>query len=91
MFLPNETEAIAISGGKDVEEALQILVKLVPLVVITTGPDGAVASNGRETWRQPAYDIEGRFPLDIKEIPLINQTQSGTLQELATALLVGSL
>lgn len=42
VFLPNEAEAIAISGKNNVTEAGQFLAVICPLVVIKTGEKGAV-------------------------------------------------
>ncbi|MBX3240999.1 MAG: carbohydrate kinase family protein [Chitinophagaceae bacterium] len=42
VFLPNEAEALAISGEKDLVKAGLFLAKLCPLVVIKTGEKGAV-------------------------------------------------
>ena len=62
IFFPNETEAISISGAKDVEEALAILSKKVPMVVITTGPYGAIATDSKQIWRHPAFDVSSTLP-----------------------------
>lgn len=42
-FLPNATEAMAYTRTRTVTEALYALADLVPLAVVTNGPDGAVA------------------------------------------------
>lgn len=58
IFLPNEMEAMRLSGKGSVEEALDWLTERVPAVVIKLGPDGAVARRGEETVRRPAFDIQ---------------------------------
>ena len=48
VFLPNEQEALKISGAKDVENALDLLSGLAASVVIKRGPAGVVTrSQGR--------------------------------------------
>jgi sugar/nucleoside kinase (ribokinase family) len=54
IFLPNEQEALSISGQKDLESAVQFLSDLVKIVVIKMGQDGAmVASDGRRYYGTP--------------------------------------
>ena len=43
VFLPNEDEALALTGRERVEQALRALVELCPLVALKLGADGAVA------------------------------------------------
>lgn len=58
LFFPNETEAMAISGKESVEEALEELTKDSDiLVVITTGPQGAIAKQRDQVWKHAAYDV----------------------------------
>jgi sugar/nucleoside kinase (ribokinase family) len=46
LFLPNETEAIRISGEEQIDRAVQSLARSVALVVAKLGQDGAVAAQG---------------------------------------------
>jgi sugar/nucleoside kinase (ribokinase family) len=63
VFLPNEAEALAISGKKDVAEAGRSLAKLGPLVIVKCGEKGARAfRNGAkkdETWELHPNETTG--------------------------------
>ena len=48
VFLPNEREACKAAGTEDLEEAIDKLSKLVPLLVVKVGPKGALAQRGSE-------------------------------------------
>jgi sugar/nucleoside kinase (ribokinase family) len=48
-MLGNESEALEMTGETDVEAALVALTKTCPVVALTRGAAGAVASDGRET------------------------------------------
>jgi len=58
IFLPNEVEAMRLSGQDSVEKALDWLAERAPTVVIKLGTEGAVARRGEETVRRPAFEIE---------------------------------
>jgi len=58
IFLPNEVEAMRLSGQESVEKALDWLAKRAPTVVVKLGPEGGVARRGEETVRRPAFEIE---------------------------------
>ena len=49
VFLPNENEALAISGASNVEAALEILKQRSRVVAIKCGRSGAIAGRGGET------------------------------------------
>lgn len=51
VFLPNEAEALAISGETDVERAGRELSACGPLVVVKRGEDGAMVFKGQQSWR----------------------------------------
>jgi sugar/nucleoside kinase (ribokinase family) len=51
VFVPNASEARAISGQADVEAALASLVEQVPIVAVKLGAEGAVARRGKEVVR----------------------------------------
>jgi sugar/nucleoside kinase (ribokinase family) len=46
VFLPNEREAIKITGATNLDEALAKLTKIVPLIVVKKGSSGATAYRG---------------------------------------------
>ena len=48
VFLPNEREACKAAGTDDLEAAIQTMTKLVPLVVVKRGRQGALAQQGKE-------------------------------------------
>jgi sugar/nucleoside kinase (ribokinase family) len=54
VFLPNATEATRIAGVASVDEAVVSLAALARLVVVKTGPDGAVAARDEQLVRAPA-------------------------------------
>ncbi|MDP9158621.1 MAG: carbohydrate kinase family protein [Acidobacteriota bacterium] len=54
VLLPNEHEACKISKTQDVHSAAKVLSKLVPLVVIKRGSDGAIAQHGSEIFSASA-------------------------------------
>ena len=58
LFLPNEAEAMLLSGTNTVEDALTALADRVPTVVIKLGPDGAIAKRGGEVVRRGAFAID---------------------------------
>jgi sugar/nucleoside kinase (ribokinase family) len=58
IFLPNAREAKLITGLSDVQAAARELAKLVPLVVVKLGADGAMAYRGPELLLSPALKID---------------------------------
>jgi sugar/nucleoside kinase (ribokinase family) len=58
VFLPNETEAMQLTGEPDVEAALAALTRRVPIVAVKLGPEGAVARRGQEEVRRPGFVVE---------------------------------
>ena len=58
IFLPNAREAMLITATQDVQSAARELAKIVPLVVIKLGAEGALARRGDETWSSPALKLE---------------------------------
>jgi sugar/nucleoside kinase (ribokinase family) len=57
VFLPNAREARKIAGTEDAQAALAFLAKRVPLVVIKTGSEGALAQRGQEQFKSPAFRV----------------------------------
>lgn len=58
VFLPNETEAMKISGEETVEGALAALAERGPTVAIKLGPEGAIARRGDEVVRSGGFVVE---------------------------------
>ena len=54
VFLPNEREAMKITGTTNLEDALSRLTEIVPIVVVKLGGDGALACRGTDRLRAPA-------------------------------------
>jgi sugar/nucleoside kinase (ribokinase family) len=53
VLLPNQHEACRLSRTNDVDSAAVFLSKIVPLVVIKRGPNGAIARRGEEVFSAP--------------------------------------
>jgi sugar/nucleoside kinase (ribokinase family) len=51
VLLPNEREALKISGEQELERAIARLAEIVPLVVVKMGPEGAIAQRGKERFQ----------------------------------------
>jgi sugar/nucleoside kinase (ribokinase family) len=58
VFLPNEREAQKVAGTGDLETAVTTLAKLVPLVVVKLGRNGALAQRGTERRASPAIAVD---------------------------------
>ena len=61
VLLPNAREAKKIAGVDDLEEAVQRLAQLVPLVVIKLGEDGSLAQHGNQRFKSHAVPV---VPID---------------------------
>jgi len=57
VLLPNAREATRIIGTDDPEAAIQQLAKVVRLVVMKLGQDGALARRGEERFTSPGLNI----------------------------------
>jgi sugar/nucleoside kinase (ribokinase family) len=57
VFLPNEKEALALTGSANDEQALAHLVQKCPWVAVKLGPRGAIAGQGPETANSPALKV----------------------------------
>jgi len=57
VFLPNEREACKAAGTEDLEAAVEKLAKLVPLVVVKLGRNGALAQRGPERFTAPSREL----------------------------------
>lgn len=58
LFLPNEVEAPAIAEAPSVEVALATLCAMSRVVALKLGPGGAIACDGEQTIRMPAFAVE---------------------------------
>lgn len=58
ILLPNEREAMKISGCASLESAIDWLTQRVPLVVVKLGAQGAVACRGKERLHSPAVALD---------------------------------
>lgn len=57
VFLPNAREAKKIAGSSDLDAAVAKLAKLVPLVVVKLGAEGALAQRGKERFTSQAIKV----------------------------------
>jgi len=57
VFLPNENEALALTGSQDGRQALASLAQKCPWVAVKMGPNGAIAGRGSETANAKALNV----------------------------------
>jgi sugar/nucleoside kinase (ribokinase family) len=58
IFLPNEREACRLTGASNVQEALEELSRLVPIVAIKCGPKGVLAKRGKNQFYAPSVPVQ---------------------------------
>ncbi|HKW16684.1 MAG TPA: sugar kinase [Terriglobales bacterium] len=58
VLLPNEREALKISGEQELETAISRLAEMAPVVVVKLGPKGAIAQRGKERFRSSAVSVD---------------------------------
>ena len=58
VFMPNEREAKYIGGSDDLDTSVERLAKIVPMIVVKMGSDGAMAQRRGERLVSPASKIE---------------------------------
>ncbi len=58
LILPNEREAMKLTGEDSLENALDRLAEQVPLVVVKLGAKGAIAAKGKERFSAPAAQVK---------------------------------
>jgi len=58
VFLPNEQEALKLTGTGDLERALDALSQLVPTVVIKCGREGALAKRGNDHFHAAPCSVQ---------------------------------
>ncbi len=56
-FIPNEVEALHITGMRLVEEAIEKLSRFGKTIVVKRGKDGAFARSGSQVWQAPGFKI----------------------------------
>jgi len=92
VLLPNEREALKISGELDLNGALASLAEQVPTVVVKLGPEGSIARRGREQFRGVAVKVDAVDTIgagDSFDAGFINQYIRGA--DLETCLTYGNL
>jgi sugar/nucleoside kinase (ribokinase family) len=57
VFLPNEREIRKVAGTDDLEAAILRVAKIVPLLVVKIGPQGAIAQRGQERVVAPPVKV----------------------------------
>jgi sugar/nucleoside kinase (ribokinase family) len=58
VLLPNEREASKIAHTDDLEKAIEILARQVPLLVVKRGKTGAIARRGNQSFHRPAFSVD---------------------------------
>ena len=58
VFLPNEQEACKLAGTGDLDSALEALSRLVPVVVIKCGAEGALAKRGKDRFHAASLFVQ---------------------------------
>ncbi len=92
ILFPNEREAKKIAGMDDLQEAVAILSKMVPLLVVKTGQAGAMAIRGHERVSRSAVSVEAVDPVgagDSFDAGFLHQFVRGA--DLDTCLAYGNL
>ena len=63
VLLPNAREAMRLTGAANAQAAAEQLARVVPLVAIKLGAEGAIARRGHEQWASPALNVEAVDPV----------------------------
>jgi sugar/nucleoside kinase (ribokinase family) len=63
VLLPNAREAMRLTGAANAQAAAEQLARVVPLVAIKLGGEGAIARRGDEQWASPALKVEAIDPV----------------------------
>jgi sugar/nucleoside kinase (ribokinase family) len=63
IFLPNQREACRIAGADNLEDAITKLSRIVPLLVVKLGAQGAIAVRNNERIVSPAVNVETVDPV----------------------------
>lgn len=92
VFLPNEREAKKIARTENLPEAIERLAKLVPLLVVKLGAEGALARRGKEEVRGAPVPVAAVDPVgagDSFDAGFLHQYVRGA--DLAACLAYGNL
>jgi sugar/nucleoside kinase (ribokinase family) len=92
VFLPNAREACRVTGLADVEAAADQLARIVPVVAVKLGAQGAFAQKGKQRFISPPLQVKGVDPVgagDSFNAGFIHQYVRGA--ELQTCLDYGNL
>jgi sugar/nucleoside kinase (ribokinase family) len=92
VFLPNAREAMRITAQNNLEQSVERLAKLVPVLVVKLGAKGALARRGAEQQFSPALKIEVVDPVgagDSFDAGFLHQFIRGA--DLPTCLQAGNL
>jgi sugar/nucleoside kinase (ribokinase family) len=63
VLLPNAREAMRLTGAANAHAAAEQLARIVPLVAIKLGAEGAIARRGDQQWASPALKVEAVDPV----------------------------
>jgi sugar/nucleoside kinase (ribokinase family) len=63
VFLPNEREICKVAGTDELETAIARVAEIVPLVVVKTGPRGALAQRGKQRFVVPSLTVAAVDPV----------------------------
>src|SRR5207237_5620583 len=63
VFLPNEREALRLTGEANLEAAVEQLAKRVPVLAVKLGSHGALARRGQEEFHCPAAKVMAVDPV----------------------------
>src|ERR1700678_572253 len=92
VFLPNERELMKVAGTEDMETAIEKLAKLVPLLVVKLGRQGALAQRRNERFVSLAHPVDAVDPVgagDSFDAGFLHQYVKGA--DLPTCLAGGNL
>ncbi len=91
VFLPNEREALRITRSSDLRAAVDSLARVVPLVVVKLGTQGAIARRGSDEISSPCFPVDFVDPVgagDSFDAGFIHQYVRGA--DLVTCLAWGN-
>jgi len=57
-FLPNESEALNLTGANTIEEATTELSRYAGTMVVKLGREGTLARTGEQVWKAPGFEVE---------------------------------
>jgi sugar/nucleoside kinase (ribokinase family) len=92
ILMPNEREAMKMSGANDLETALSCLAKKVPTVVVKVGANGAIAVRGGQRFNAPGLPVTVKDAVgagDSFDAGFLHQFLKGA--DLMTCLAYGNL